>query len=302
VRHLVADPTRFVLVLAAFLALVAFALSRTTWRPAEPLRLARRRAWGQVLAASGRMYVRGLPLFLGIGLLFIPLSLLITLLQGSVIAGAGLAGLENEGESGGALVIATVTIGTTLTLLGLGVVQAATAWALTELDAGRRVTPVSAYRATSRFILPLLGTVLIAAVAISLLGAAAFLLPVAVWLGIRWAIAAPVVALEGHAGARALRRSARLVRGQWWKTASLLAVSALLALALGPLVGALLIVLTSAPFAVLNVVAGAVYAITMPFVALVTAYLYFDLRVRDERAADEVEGELPAEIELRPAG
>ena len=48
--------------------------SRTTWRPATPFRLARRRAWGQILATSARMYVKRPPLFLGIGLLALPIS------------------------------------------------------------------------------------------------------------------------------------------------------------------------------------------------------------------------------------
>ena len=43
-----------------------------------------------------------------------------------------------------------------------------------------------------------------------------------------------------------------------------------------PLLGVLLILGTDAPFWFVNVVAGVVYALTMPFVALVTAYVYFD--------------------------
>ena len=69
----------------------------------------------------------------------------------------------------------------------------------------------------------------------------------------------------------------------------------------GPLIGALLILVTDAPFWLVNVVAGVVYAVTMPFVALTTAYVYFDARVRDELAAEREPAELPAEIELSPA-
>ena len=56
----------------------------------------------------------------------------------------------------------------------------------------------------------------------------------------------------------------------------------------GPLVGALLILVTDAPFWLVNVVAGIVYTVTMPFVALTTAYVYFDTRIRHE-LADERE-------------
>ena len=53
----------------------------------------------------------------------------------------------------------------------------------------------------------------------------------------------------------------------------------------GPLVGSLLLLVTNAPLVLLDVVAGIIYAVTMPFVALTTAYVYFDTRVRDELAA-----------------
>jgi len=70
-----------------------------------------------------------------------------------------------------------------------------------------------------------------------------------------------------------------------------------LALALGPFVGALLILLSDAPLPLLNVVAGIVYALTMPFVALTSAYVYFDVRTRLELEPAELT-ELPAEIQL----
>ena len=60
----------------------------------------------------------------------------------------------------------------------------------------------------------------------------------------------------------------------------------------------LLIFVTDMPLALLNVVAGVVYALAMPFVALVTAYVYFDARARGELEPVDEPSELPAEIEL----
>ena len=71
-----------------------------------------------------------------------------------------------------------------------------------------------------------------------------------------------------------------------------------MALVPGPLVGALLIILTDAPLQSLDVVAGIIYALAMPFVALTTAYVYFDTRVRDELGVVRGPDRLPAEIEL----
>ena len=72
----------------------------------------------------------------------------------------------------------------------------------------------------------------------------------------------------------------------------------MLALGAGPLIGALLILLTDAPLPLLNVVAGVIYSIAIPFVAVTTTYVYMDARTRVElEPADDLD-ELPAEIQL----
>jgi hypothetical protein len=45
-------------------------------------------------------------------------------------------------------------------------------------------------------------------------------------------------------------------------------------------------------------VAGVVYAIALPHVALVTAYVYFDARARHELEPSDLPTTLPAEIQL----
>jgi hypothetical protein len=297
-RRFLDEPLPVVVALGALLALVLFAISRATWRPVAPLRVARRRAWGQILASAARMYVKRFPLFVGIGLLLLPISWLVALLQAIVLGASSILGIETGGEGGGFLVILVVAIGTALTLLGVGLVQAATARALVELDQGRTVGPVQAYRLSLDSARPLFGALALAVLAVSLLAGSVILLPIAVWLAIRWALIAPAVELEDLRALGALHRSGRLVRQEWLKVASLTVVAGALALGAGPLIGALLILLTDAPLALLNVIAGVVYAVTIPFVALTTAYVYFDTRVRAELAPDGEPDELPAEIEL----
>ena len=296
--QLLRNPGLTLLVLGGLLALAVFAATRTTWRPVAPLRLARRRAWGQILSAAGRMYVRRARLFLGIGVLLIPLGVVVSLLQALVLGGFGLLGVDTTGESAGALVLLVVAIGTTLTLLGLAVVQAATVRALVEIDEGRAIGPLRAYGLAMQRIRPLLGGLAIGVAAWVALTATAFLAPVAIWLVVRWLLLAPVVELEEHTGLGSLRRSARLVRHRWLRVGSLVGVGAVLALAAGPLLGALLILATDAPLALLNVVAGVVYALAMPFVALTTAYVYFDARARHELEPEREPDVLPAEFEL----
>jgi hypothetical protein len=292
------NPGLTLLVLAGLVGLAWFGIARATWRPVAPLRAARRRTWGQVLSAAGRMYVKRPRLFLGIGILLIPLGAVISIVQALVLGGFGLAGVDATGEGAGALVLLLVAIGLTLTLLGLALVQAATACALILIDAGEEIGPVEAYRRALVQIRPLLGALGIAVGVWVLLTATAFLFPVALWLAVRWSLLAPVVEIEGRSAVSALRRSSELVRGHWLRVASLVGVGTVLALAAGPFLGALMILLTDAPPALLNVLAGVVYALAMPFVALTTAYVYFDARTRFELEPVSEPGQLPAEIQL----
>jgi hypothetical protein len=295
--QLVHRPLAFTLLLAVLALLLLWTLSRTSWRPVAPLRLARRRAWGQTLAAAARMYVAKPGLMLGIGVLFIPIALLTALLQTLVVHGSDILGVETGGGTSGLLGFFVLAIGTALTLLALGVVQAATARALVELDQGREVNPLRAYVLAADSIRPLLGALLVATTVISLLVSSIYLIPIAVWLAGRWALIAPSIELEDLGALAGLRRSRLLVRGAWLKVASLIVVGAALSIAVGPVVGALLILATSAPFWLVNVIAGLIYTVTMPLVALTTAYVYFDRRVTDE-LAEQTRPELPAEIEL----
>ncbi len=296
--QLVAHPVAFTLVVGALVLLVLFLLSRTPWRPTAPLRLARRRSWGQTLGASGRMYLAHWPLFVGLGVLFVPISLIISLLQWLLLHTTSVLGVQIGHGSDGVVAFVALALGTTFTLLGLGLVQAATARALVELDAGRKVGPLQAYRLSVRHAPRLFGALLVAVVVVSFLGSSLYLLPIAIWLAGRWALVVPVVELEDSRALAALRRSRRLVRGHWLKVASLVVAGGGLVLVLGPFIGALLILGTTAPFWLVNVIAGVIYAVAMPLVALTTAYLYFDCRVRDALRAEEVDSRLPAEIEL----
>ena len=172
--HLIRNPLTTVLILAALIGLIALAITRTTWSPTVPLRVGRRRAWGQIVSAAGRMYIGHARLFLGIGLLLIPVSLLIALLQTLVFGGLGRAGVSTTGEGAGALVLLVVAIGLSLTLLGISLVQAATACAVVRIDEGGSIGPVDAYRRALTQVRPLLGGIGI--------GVAIWLLLSATWL------------------------------------------------------------------------------------------------------------------------
>jgi hypothetical protein len=96
---------------------------------------------------------------------------------------------------------------------------------------------------------------------------------------VRWSIFPQVIAIENPPWREALRRSGQLVRGDWWRVAMLTLFVTLLTLALGPLIGAVMLLVSTASFNLVNLVAAIIYVFTLPFVAIATTYLYFDLVV-----------------------
>ncbi len=126
------------------------------------------------------------------------------------------------------------------------------------------------------------------------LGAAA--LVCAAWLAVRFLLAPVVVMLEKAGVRTALRRSARLVTGSWWRICGIY----LLAQIIAGVVGQVL----TLPFAIGGIVLGAAFPstgafwwlalaaiglgtfvsslVTMPFMAGVTALQYVDQRIRRE--------------------
>jgi hypothetical protein len=294
---LLRNPTMTILVLAALIGLIVFAAVRATWLPVAPLRLARRRSWGQIISASADMYLHRWRLFLGIGVVLVPIALTITILQWLLYKAVDLIGVVT-GQGAGVFAAVALVIGTTLTLFGLGLVMAVTACALVEIDAGRPIGVIAAYRLVRPRARPLLGSIGLFVTAWVLLTATAFLIPVAVWLAVRWCLIAPVIELEDRKSWPALRRSGELVHRRWIRAGSLVGVSAVVALLAGPLLGVVLIFLTSVPFGAINLIAGVVYALLLPFVAIVTAYVYFDARTRRELETVQP-SELPAEIEFQ---
>jgi hypothetical protein len=117
----------------------------------------------------------------------------------------------------------------------------------------------------------------------------ALILP-AIWLGIAWSVAYPVMLVEGQGGVGALRRSFQLTQGRWWATFGRIAGSYVLVLVLSA-VAATAFAAPAEAFsddtsfvALVLEHAGDVIVslITTPFLAAVATLVYFDLRGRKE--------------------
>jgi hypothetical protein len=298
-RQLGQRPALVLLGFAALVALGGLVAWRTRWRPTAPLRLARRRAWGQILASAWRMYAAQPRLFLGVGLLFVPVSAAAALVQSSALRLTELAArIASAGEANTLVAGVSLFFALGLGLIALAIVQAVCARALEEIDAGRRVTALEAYRRVLRRTPILLGALLRLASAAALLSVTGIGVPVAAWLIGRGALLAQAVELEGLDARAALRRSSALVRGRWWRVALLLSAVAGVAVLAGPLLGAALLLGSGAPFALVNLISSLVHAVTVPLAAIATTYLFFDLRVRErlEPPSPPAGDVLPAEL------
>jgi hypothetical protein len=292
---LVGNPSPFLVAVGIVLALLLWLISRTTWRPSAPLRLERRRAWGCIVASSRRMYFAHLRLFVGIGLLFLPLGALITGVQYLTFQAGGLNGLvAAAGRTNAVVDFLAFGLGLLLTVFGLAVVQSATAIAMVEIDEGRPVTALGAYRKAMPSLGSLLSAMVLVVVALALVSLTTIGTLLDLWLIVRWSLLAQVHALENTSGYAALRRSARLVRGNWWRVASLIVFVTLVGLLIGPLCGTLLLFATNESFNFINLVSSVIDAVVVPYAAIATTYLYFDLRIA-KRAEPVDAGVLPAE-------
>ncbi len=283
--------------LLAIALVVSWLVRRTTWRPSAPLRLVRRRSTGQVVAAVWRMYLRRILLFVGIGA---PIAV------ATILPGVATVWVTSAAEAaGGSTTVRTALVGIgglVLALLSpvtLALGQAATMVAARAIDESRPVGPLRAYGGALRRAVPLLLTLGGIFVVGMLMVLTVVLIPVMVVLVVLSLLVTPVVLFEGLSGWKALRRSAHLVRRNWLKVVVLVALTNALVLGIGPVLGTTLILGTSLPFSVSNAIAGIVYALFIPLVALNTVYVYADIVVRDElEPRAEKVPQLPAEAAL----
>jgi hypothetical protein len=90
-------------------------------------------------------------------------------------------------------------------------------------------------------------------------------------------VVAPVTTVRERLALRAsLGRSRRLLKGHRWRALGLV-ITLCLVIALGGLVGALVLVLTSASFTVATLVVAVANAFIVPYTALVIVHFYEEL-------------------------
>lgn len=181
-------------------------------------------------------------------------------------------------------VVASIALGVAGFVLVQPFLVAAVARAATDLYLGEPVSVGSTYR----FALPKIPAVLWISIIVALATMLGFILLVipGIIVMVRTSFAWIALVVEGTRGTKAVRRSWRLSKGNFWRV--------LATLFLATLIGGILGAILSIPG---EIVAGALgpqgwpvralgnsfaSIVTTPFITLVTVLLYFDLRIRKE--------------------
>jgi hypothetical protein len=267
------------IVLAVLLTIVVL-VWRTDWFNNDDPALDRERKAGQIAVAGldtlrkhpGAFWVPGLLVVGGVAL-----NLLVGRLVLRARPGADLTDVNGFGDQ-----VAGIGLALLAAFLVLPVIAFAMAVTVEVTDALAQGRPIDSRTAFRRVLVHPGGWVaaLLTYVVVTLLAATWLLLPVALWLLSRWAIALPTTELEDDGVRRGLRRSAELTRGHRWRSALLGAFLVWLAFSLPAGVGAIVLLVTGWPFWVADLVSILVAAVAIPAMSVALTLLYYDLRSR----------------------
>jgi hypothetical protein len=212
-------------------------------------------------------------------LVFIALSAAVVVPVHLVVLGVGLEQLTatyDESPSAGEAAVPTV-VGF---LVIAPLITAICIHALRAVAHGGRPSAGQSFVAGFEAFTPLFFAILLAAAGIAL-GLLLLIIP-GIYLFVRWFFVPQAVVLEGARGPGALTRSFEAVQGFWWRTFGLVVLVNLAAAVPGILIASPFAALASSTDRALWSMVGTICAesVTMPFVALFSTLLYYDLRAR----------------------
>lgn len=267
------------LVILLLIALIAW---RTRWGPVELDQLRRRRAFGQLLRTAARLYRSHWLTFASIGLTAIPVVGGLSALSWLLTGDPGRRLDDAVGRSGLHVAVAEL-ISAVGEPIAAAVVAAAVIVAVRELDEDEPASFRGAYGGVWRRFRRVVGTQLLATLALILMAITVIGLPFAAWKYIGWLFIQQQILFEDVHPREAFRASSQLVRGRWWYTLRLAAVFWLILVVTGPVLGFALI-FTYLPLPLINLIGMLVFALLVPYVAIGHTLLYFDLQARAAEA------------------
>lgn len=261
------------------------AARRTRWRPPDPYPVRERRACGQILRASMRIYMSDPRTFAALGLVLLPVSVVAAAVQWLLFHHTGLGTfVALDGKRGAITTLFALLIGDIGAAFASVIATAAVVVTLDEMGSGRRVRPEQAVRAAIDRLRPLATATLIQYGVVLVLTLTIVGIPFALHRFIRWSLFVQACTLDDRAGRESLAMSSRLVRGRWWRTFGFTALVDLLAVLTSIVFGIGLLLLTAQSLNFINLASSLVFMLTVPLAAIALTLYYFDLEARGSTA------------------
>lgn len=225
-------------------------------------------------------YRRFWRLFMGIGLMALPISVIFNTIQTIALNVGPLRFMDNwMGDTAGARLSGVLAVGSFQQLAMLAIIGPAIVQAIADLHRGKSVSVRSAYANALRRWKPLaiagiIAIVLAGVPALTLIG-----LPVTLWLAIRWQFFGQVLIFDRDCnGPDALTRSARLVKSRWWKALFGSLLFDLMATVPGVIIGFGLLTVGRTAVGFANGVSSVLYIVLMPLSVIALTILFMDWR------------------------
>jgi hypothetical protein len=269
------SPLAATLTIVVILALLIAAIGFTRWRPVDLSHLREKRAFGQLVRASGKLYGRHF-------LQMVPMALSALLIVGAFNLLANVIS-TNHDVNGNFRLVAADILAYFSRPIGSALAAAVIIVFVRELlaggDEGLRRSWAGMWQRKWR----LIGGQIMASLGVILLMITLIGIPWAIWKYFSWQFVQQQIVFEDKKLRPAFRDSSELVRGHWWKTVRVAGFLWLVSIVTGPVIGFALIFLNFSLFWI-NVIGSAVFALLLPYVAIGHTLLFFDLQ---ERAATE---------------
>lgn len=234
----------------------------------KPDTLRRPMELGQIIDRSITLYRTNFAEFLAIAAITLPVDILNAIISAAV-------------EDAVAFILASLPL-FVLSLFVTVIATAALARAVDDIADGRPPDFNRSYRHVLDRLRALLLATLRAFGPIFLAAVTIVGIPLAIYLLVRWAFFPQAVIIDGRSPSEALSVSARIVKGQWWRTFGILLLVSLLASLPAIAVGMLF---ASAATIASGLASAVVAVIVLPFIAGGSTLLYFDLRSRERERA-----------------
>ena len=276
------SPATALFALAIVVLLTVLLVRGTAWSPVTTRPLRERRAIGQILRGSWRVWITHPRAMLAIGLVYIPVTIVTSTIQAGILAipfvddVLGLAG-----DRSGVAFVVSMFVGGIADLLTFVYVVAAVSLVV---DRGRepgadRRGPVLPSRHELAALLRAIAraTLIVGALLVSVVG-----IPWGIRQLVRYQFLPQAIVLEGRNARASLERSSALVRGRWWWTAgAVVGVEFVVTIAGFSAAIAFLLAARSVPLWAFNMVSGVIYVFLVPIAAAAVTLAYGSLDARN---------------------